>query len=48
MLMHGVMLVHGVGQVLLRVGQGPIRVQNGAHVGLTEAQGAQVATCVWH
>jgi hypothetical protein len=39
------MFVQGVGQVKL-VGQGPIRVQNGAQVGLTEAQGWQVATWV--
>ena len=42
-------LMQGVMQVwqVTFVGHGPIRVQKGAQVGLTEAQGWQVATCVW-
>jgi hypothetical protein len=46
-LMHGVKLLHGVGQVLWKVGHA-ITVQKGPQVGLTDAQGWQVATCVWH
>jgi hypothetical protein len=47
MLMQGVTLVQGVGQVTF-VGHGPRCVQNGAQVGLTDAHGWQVARCVWH